>query len=101
MTATHNLNELCSFKQRMALFSKLIKVFFPGKETDVCRSQHVINFILLIDCTNLPLLKQVNPCLTRGKRYDLIFLRSKQSVKHLNYKAVDNSISNKHQADFP
>ena len=53
MTATHNLNQLCSFEQRMAIFNKLIKVFFPGKETDVCRSQHVINFILLTDCTNL------------------------------------------------
>ena len=53
MTATHNLNQLCSFEQRMAIFNKLIKVFFLGKETDVCRSQHVINFTLLIDCTNL------------------------------------------------
>ena len=51
---------------------------------------------------NLRLLKQVNPCLTSRKRYNLIFFfRSKQSVKHLNYKAVDDSVSNKNKADFP
>ena len=52
MTATHNLNRVCLLEQRMAIFNKLIKVFFPEKETDVCKSQHVINFILLIDFTD-------------------------------------------------
>ena len=52
MTATHNLNQVCLLEQRMAIFNKLIKVFFPEKETDVCKSQHVINFILLIDFTD-------------------------------------------------